>query len=131
MEHAARRVDIDGPTVLIRINRMFRYGMGADDLYAITRGVWQIGPRRNKARLAMAVHAGIIREVYEIASWQPAGTTPYARRDQTEAARAWPKRWEFVGGVASEPVRSRYLGGSVVHLFRKGNRNSLIGVNLG
>ena len=32
-------------------------------------------------------------------------------------------RQEFVGAVAPEPIRSKYLGGSVAHYFSKGSQN--------
>jgi hypothetical protein len=34
-------------------------------------------------------------------------------------------RSEFVGAIASEPVRSRYLGKSVAHYFVTGNQNPI------
>jgi len=129
-EHTAEPADICDPTLLIRINRQFRYGMSAEALYECTRGIWVVGERRNRAKLAMAVYAGIVREVYEIASWHPAGTTAYSTRNQQELAQHKDKRWEFVGTVANEAIRKRYLGKSVAHLFRTGQQNPLVGIGL-
>ena len=131
IEHTAESVDVVDPALLIRINQRFEYGMGAEALYEVTRGIWVIGERRNRARLAMAVYAGVVREVYEIESWHRAGTTPYQHRNQMELARQKAKRWEFVGHVAPEPFRSRYFGRSVNHLFRKGQQSPVMGVGLG
>lgn len=116
------------PSILIRINRLFRYGMTAKELYEATRGVWVIGARRTKARLAMPVYAGVIREVYEIESWHEAGSTPYDTRDAGSLQQRG--RWEFVAHVAPEPVRSRYLGGSVEHYFQAGQQNPVVGAAL-
>ena len=130
MEHAPRPVDVVDPTLLIRINRQFRYGMSAEALYESTRGIWVVGERRNRAKFAMAVYAGIVREVYEIVSWHHAGTTTYSTRSQAELAKQKSKRWEFIGNVASEPERSRYIGRSVAHLFRAGQQSPVVGIGL-
>jgi len=129
-EHTAQPADVTDPTLLIRISREFKYGMSADALYECTRGIWVLGERRNRARLAMAVYAGIVREVYEIESWHRAGSTVYTTRDQAELAKDKNTRWEFVGHVALEVVRARYVGRSVAHLFRAGQQNLVVGVKL-
>lgn len=54
-------VKITEPALLIRINRLFRYGMSPVELYDATRGIWKIGPNREKARYAFAVYDGIIK----------------------------------------------------------------------
>ncbi len=64
--------EITEPVILITINRLFRRGMSAEELYEVTRGKWAIGTRRNKAKYAFAVNKGIIREVYGIERWLPA-----------------------------------------------------------
>src|SRR4051812_14944895 len=113
--------NIVDPVILIRIPRAFRPGMSDLELYEATRGVWKIGPRREKARYALAVYEGTVQEVYEILHWDPAWTTPYETRtfnDKTVAG--W---WEFVGSVASDAVRGRYRGKSVRHYFSGGSRN--------
>lgn len=129
IEHSAEPVEISDPVLLIRINRQFKYGMSADALYECTRGIWVIGERRYKAKYAMAVYAGIVREVYEIESWHRAGTTIYATRDQKKLSEN-NNRWEFVGSIAPEQIRSRYNGRSVGYLFRTGQQNPIVGVGL-
>lgn len=130
-ERSPQPVDVTVPALLIRINRHFRYEMSAEELYENTRGIWVIGERRrHHAKFAMAVYAGIIREVYEIESWHRAGETPYLTRVQSELAEAKDKRWEFVGRVACEPVRSCYLGRSVAHLFSVGQQNPVVDIGL-
>ena len=131
MEHAPQKAEVTDPSLLIRINREFKYGMSTEALYESTRGIWVIGERRNRAKFAMAVYAGIIREIYEIESWHRAGTTRYVTRSQAEFAKHQSKRWEFVGRVASEPERSRYVGCSVFHLFRSGQQSPVVGIGLG
>jgi len=125
MTEAAR---ITHPALLIRVPQAFREGMSEVELYDATRGVWKIGPRRDRVRYALAVYQGIVKEVYEIAHWQPALTTPYATRKLDRAGAAG--RWEFVGKRASEAVRQQYLGKSVAAHFRQGNQNPIAYVNV-
>lgn len=121
-------VEIEEPSLLIRIPKLFRAGMSGQDLYDATRGVWKLGQRRQGARLAFAVDSGLIREVYEIERWHPAGTTPYVSR-KFDAADVR-GRWEFTGRVASRDVRDRYVGESVTGYFRRGARAPVIYVNV-
>lgn len=130
MENTFKSAEVIDPSLLIRINKNFSYGISAESLYESTRGIWVIGERRNRAKYAMSVYAGIVREVYEIESWHRAGTTPYTTRSQTEFAKQQNKRWEFVGRVAPESIRSRYVGHSVSHLFRAGQQSPIVGVGL-
>jgi hypothetical protein len=78
----------------------------------------------------MAVYAGVVREVYEIKSWHRARSTNYATRVQAELAKQENKRWEFLGHVALESIRSRYIGRSVAHLFRAKQQSPVVGIAL-
>lgn len=80
-------VEIREPAIVIRISRLFREGMTEHELYEATREVWRVGERRDQARFAMAVFGGVIKEVYQIDSWHPAGTTPYTTRPPTDTRR--------------------------------------------
>lgn len=122
--YAAAPVKVVDPALLIRINRLYRHGMNPQEMYDATRGVWKLGPRRERFSLAMAVFEGVVREVYRIDSWHPAGTTPYATRARGDLRRKG--RWEFVGRVAQEPLRRRYLLRSVARYFRKGLRSPVV-----
>lgn len=123
-------VEATDPALPIPINRQFRYGMDAEALYECARGIWVIGERRNRAKFAMAIYAGIVRKVYIIDSWYRAGSTTYKTRDQAELAGHKSRRWEFVGRIISNPERARYLGHSVAHLFRTGQQSLIVGVGL-
>jgi hypothetical protein len=126
IQYTAADVDVTVPALLIRINRLFRHTMTADELYEATRGTWKIGPRRQGARYAFSVFNGVVREVYAIESWHPAGTTEYLSRDAATLKR---DRWEFLGRVAEAAVRDAYLGGSVAHHFRQGQQSPTKYVN--
>jgi uncharacterized protein len=61
-----KRVTVREPAILIRINELYRGGMNEMELYDATRGIWKVGPLRERAKYAFAVFEGVIREVYEI-----------------------------------------------------------------
>ena len=124
--YAAKPVTVDVPALLIRINRLYRHNMSAQELYEATRGVWKLGRRCERAKYAFAVFEGVVREVYEIQSWHPAATTPYATRDASQLTTNG--RLEFIGHVA-EAVRDRYVDGSVAAQFRQGLQSPVVYVN--
>lgn len=123
-EDDSDHLQIDEPSLLIRINQLYDPGMSDQELYDTTRGVWALGDRREMARLALAVFRGVVVEVYEIDQWHPAGTTPYGSRviDMVRYRR----RWEFTGSVAEEPVRTKYVGRSVADYFPQGAANPVM-----
>jgi len=101
--YGAKEIEIVHPALLIRINKLFRYGMTHTELYNATRGIWRVGARREDAKYAMAVFEGVIHEVYEIRAWFPAGSTLSSRGDLHDS-----DRWEFVGALAPTKIRNRY-----------------------
>jgi hypothetical protein len=119
---------ITEPTLLFRLSASVRDGMSAHALYEATRGVWKLGPRREQARLALAVVRGVVREVYEIHGWQRAGTDEYSTRPRTDVNRL--DRWEFVGAGAPDGIRERYIGLAAHRYFSKGARNPVGYVNI-
>lgn len=119
------RAEISEPSILIRINKLYRFGMSPIELYDVTRGRWKTGKDRNKTQLAFSVYEGVIKEVYEIKQWLPAGSTLSTRTDQPPL-----DRWEFVGNLADSSVRDKYLHKSVAHYFSKSARNPIQYVNI-
>ena len=61
------------------------------------------------ARFALAVYHCVVKEVYEIESWHPAGTTEYLER-RLPPKRDITGRHEFVGRPALPKIRKKYLG---------------------
>lgn len=116
-------VTVSEPSVLIRISRLFRPEMTADELYEATRGVWKIGGRREAVSFALAVSDGVVREVYTINQWHPAAFTPYKTRSLKEVSIEG--RWEFTGAIAPEQVRKKYLNQTVAHYFKRGSANPI------
>jgi hypothetical protein len=126
MSQARDRIRIQEPTLLIRIPRLYRPGMSPDELYEATRGHWRLGTRRNGAELAMAVADGIVREVYVIRGWYQAGAIFPAAPVHGQAPI---DRWEFVGNLAPERLRSKYVGQSVKGYFAPGNQSPVAYLN--
>jgi hypothetical protein len=118
---------IDDAVLLIRINQLYRYGITAQELYEATRGVWVIGRRREQVRYAFAVFRGVVREVYRVDAWSPAGSTQYLTRPLEEVINS--RRWEFTGRIAEHAVRTKYLDKSVTTYFSGSSRNPLKYVN--
>lgn len=127
--YAAPEVTIDVPAILIRVNRLYRHDMPASELYEATRGVWKLSSRRAKAQYAFAVFESVVREVYTIEAWHPAGTTPYVHRDGAHFRSHEPERWEFTGKVARDEIRNVYVDHSVAKYFKRGQQSPVVYVN--
>ena len=113
--------DFSQPTAIIRLTNYYRPGLEYERfaLYEATRGQWSIEKDHNitKTRIALAVHDGVVLEVYEIAAWVSANSTMmYFRMDKGDKDRK-----EFVGNVAKNSIRQKYIGKSVSSLFKNGD----------
>jgi hypothetical protein len=117
----SKPIKIIEPAILIRVNQLYRYGMTDQELYDITRGVWKLRDRREKATYAFAVYKGIVREVYRICKWYPAGTFRYRTRSLKDVKA--PGRWEFEGELANMKLRQKYIDRSVADYFKTNSQN--------
>jgi hypothetical protein len=102
-----KKVVITEPCILVKINQSFRHGMGAVELYDATRSAWPLGPDKDKAVYAMAIYEGIVQEVYSIAGWFKNTQTFNTRKSTAEPDKE--ARWEFVGNIAPNEIRNKYL----------------------
>ena len=121
MEYLTER-DIHHDLVVIKINRTYYDGISAEALYDYTRGIWKRKIESvSVADYALSVVYGIVVEVYKIDHWMPASDTKFTARkvDPKKAA----ERIAFVGRVAEETVRKRYIGKSVANLYKYGDAN--------
>jgi len=107
---SAKPLRVRHKAILITINKLYRSDMTPEELYEATRGIWVVGTRRERAEYGMAVYQGIVREVYRIQKWHPAGTMTYRTRDSKGFKSSG--RWEFEGTVATD-IRDEYIGNSV------------------
>ncbi|MFV0516955.1 MAG: LEM-3-like GIY-YIG domain-containing protein [Aminipila sp.] len=117
--------DIDDDVILIRINQNYRSDLHPNELYDVTRGIWMINIERAKnIKYAFAVYDGLIIEIYTIACWLPAGTSYSYRIDKVEGK--YTKRYEFIGNIAPEEIRNKYINKNVADLFKTGNQNPIM-----
>ncbi|MCY7287608.1 MAG: hypothetical protein LH624_05010, partial [Cryobacterium sp.] len=116
----------DDDCVLIRINDSYAdtAKQTAMDLYDATRGTWRVSlASANRARYALAVYGGTVREVYKVAAWLQSESTMYSDASRDNESNG---RYEFVGRVAPPEVRARYRWKSVAHLFARGAANPIM-----
>jgi hypothetical protein len=111
---AAPCPEIKEEVLLFRIPLRWNPLMTADELYESTHGWWRLGTRKNGAKYAMAVSAGVIRAIYKIDSWEL----------RTEGKRGYKKgekpRFGFNGRLITE--LDQYLNKSVKHLYKVGEQ---------
>jgi len=122
----AEEAEVVHPAVLFRIPEQFQSGLSEMELYDRTRQFWRMGTQREQAEFAFAVFDGIVREVYRIVGWYPAGSTLSTRSMLEE----YEGRWEFVGRVAEPEIRILYRGKSVRSHFPQGAQNPVRYVNV-
>lgn len=106
--YEAKVVTFDEPCIIININRLYTRGISAQKLYDSTRASWIVGTKRDRAKFAIASYRGLVREVYEIEKWQPNGD-----------------RWEFIGKIAEDEIRDKYLNQSLENYIKKGGQNPI------
>jgi hypothetical protein len=128
-------VDIEEPSILIRISQAFRYSMTDVELYDYTRGQWVLNPENaKKAKYGFAIYQGIIQEVYEILDWYEAGATFSTRSENKNIKRGSTERikgrYEFIGNLAPIEIRNKYKFKSVEHYFIQGNSNPIMYKNI-
>lgn len=105
------KVQAEHKGVAILINRDYRPSFGDLELFEITRGIWseKMKTLSQNAVYAYATFHGVVKEVYEIHSWVPAGTQEYFTR-KLNPERLERARWEFVGRKAQKEIRDLYVG---------------------
>ena len=114
--------DITDNLVVIKINRSYHANMSSEELYDYTRGIWR---RKIEsvivADYALSVVFGTVVEVYKIDRWMPATQTTFKTRTCNPARAA--NRIAFIGRIAEDSIRSKYVGKSVAHLYEFGEAN--------
>lgn len=104
----AKAVTFEEPCIIININRLYTRGISAQKLYDSTRASWIVGTKRDRAKYAIASYRGLVREIFEIEGWQPNGD-----------------RWEFIGKLAEDKIREKYLNQSLENYIKKGGQNPI------
>ena len=117
--------DIKDNITVIKINETYYEGISAEALYDYTRGIWYRNLKSvSDDEYALSVVNTIVIEVYKIDHWVPGTKAAFKMRkvDPKEAAR----RIAFVGKVAEDSVRNRYIGKSVSHLYKRNASNPCV-----
>jgi uncharacterized protein len=115
--YSAPPATIKEPVVLIKIAREWDRELRSNPerLYERTRRWWVCDPTHRSAKYAMAVAAGVIRQVYTIQSWRQCDISQEDHDPTRRSANApMPRRsvrWEFTGAVAEG--MKHYIGQSV------------------
>lgn len=118
--YQAEPVEVKHPMLAFKLNKTFRYGLDPVNLYDYTRHSWILGPRREKAKYAVAVYQGVIQEVYVISRWLPQNSTFNTKDPATIGDLSInEKRWEFVGNIAPKEIRDLYLYKNIDHHVKK------------
>lgn len=116
--------DISDDVIMIKINQLYRNDLEPYELYDITRGCWRVNKEKaQEAKYAFAVYDGMVLEVYKIAQWFRAGEVMWSTRE--ENIELVKDRFEFVGNIAPDCIREKYINKSVTSLFNKGSQNPI------
>ena len=75
--------------------------------------------------IRIVIYDGMIMEVYEIKAWFPAYSTMHNFKQLEETVEKDVGRYEFIGNVAPEEIRKKYVGCMVSSVFSKGNQNPI------
>ena len=118
--------EIQDNVITIKITKSYHYGISDLELYDVTRGYWKVNiEQAQKAEYAFSICDGIVLEVYRIAHWFPAFTTMNQRTVTSEEKEQYSNRYEFIGTIAEDSIRKKYIGKFVNNLFPKGNQNPI------
>tara|TARA_X000000950_G_scaffold279309_1_gene371878 strand:+ start:624 stop:1427 length:804 start_codon:yes stop_codon:yes gene_type:complete len=99
--------------ISILINKHYKPTFGDLEIFEITRGIWSKKMKttceKNNIKYAYATFKDVVKDIYEIHSWVPAGTQEYFTRI-LDPERLKTSRWEFVGKKAPAELRNKYIG---------------------
>ncbi len=120
---------IEHKIIAFKLNKTYKPTIGRLELYDITRHSWRLSERREKAEYAFAVFQGEVKEVYTIVSWLPQNSTITTKKpEDISDLTISTDRWEFVGNIAPDEIRSKYLGKDVSEYF-KSKQNPVAYIN--
>ena len=104
-------ITVEEPALIIVINKKFREGMSAQELYEATRQSWVLDKKRLvNVKYVLASYEGIVREVYEVDDWFDVF---FEAINKT--------RYGFTGKVAPSFIRNKYLHRSTAKYKSRGN----------
>ncbi len=116
IKYEAEVAEINEPVLLININNLYDRKMTQEEIYEATRKSWRVDIKRiEKIKICCSVFKGIIREVFVIDYWEP--------------SKKVEGRHEFIGKIAQENIRDKYINKSVSKYWIQGSQNPIKYVN--
>ncbi len=104
--------DITDPVIMFKITNTYKNGMKPHEVYDITRGVWKIDLNKaKKYKYALAIYDSVVIEVYEMIEWFEKGSTFNCKAEELKKYEG--KRYEFVGKIADDKIRNKYINKSI------------------
>ena len=123
-----KKANITHPVILFKLRKSYDKDMEAWQLYAATRGQWDINITKAKDyKYALACNGGLVVEVYQIESWHNSNDSMNERELEFRKHKklyAGEGKIEFVGKLAPEEIRKRYKNTNVLEYWGKSTRNS-------
>ncbi len=119
-----KRSDITDNVIIFRLTDTYHENMTPIELYDATRQFWNVTLKSVEGLdYALSVHDNIVLEVYKIVDWYPESTT-FTTRPGCELLQPEknPTKFEFIGRIAEERIRNKYLKKSIKGLFKPGNQ---------
>ncbi len=114
--------DFEENAVLLKLNNTYHPDITSFELYEATRGYWCMDIERAiKFKYVMPIYEGVILEVYQVTQWFKAGATLRTLSSDNKLDG----RLEFVGKVAEEDIRKKYVGKSVENIVCKNQQNPI------
>ena len=108
--------DIKDNIIMFKIRNTYRNGMTTHEIYDITRSAWKVTLKEaKKYNYALSIYDGVVLEVFEILEWFKGGGSTLNSVFKNEYKND--ERYEFVGRVANDKVRKRYINKSVKKLY--------------
>lgn len=115
--------DIAEDVLIIKVNKSYHHDMTTAEIYEITRSWWRLDANKlENIKYVLSVYYGLVLEVFEVAGWFPAGTTINSKIFPDDKMKG--KR-EFVGKVAPDKIRSKYIGKTIIEELKPGDRNPI------
>ncbi len=109
-----------------KLNRLWSPDLTDEELYEVTRKIWRVGRRREKANYALAVSFGIVRQVYRIQRFS--SESPWESfTHNRDGKQLKMKKWGFVGHVAEE--LQHLVNSTVDHLSNTKSRYPVFYIN--
>ncbi len=121
--NAERLLEIDNNCIIININKKYKRGSGENAIYDATKETWTIDRSKlNGLKYVLSEYRGLIVEVFEVENWyeKERGYLPNSQKfGQTKIG------FGFIGKVAVENIRNRYVNKSITHIKKRGAASAI------